>query len=170
MRLMCEETEVELVGWDKYFYNVCVAVGDNSKCLSRKIGAVLVRGKSIISTGYNGPPSKIPHCETRSVELICPRRLFGYRSGEGLHLCIAGHAERNCLINAARLGIATDNTTIYMSCPVPCKDCMIELINAGIKKIIVTEIKFYDEMSKYLLKHSNIRLRAFGDYEYFKTK
>jgi dCMP deaminase len=171
--------------WKKYYLDICNAVANNSSCFSRKIGAIIVMDKSIISTGYNGPPRGIPHCDERIIatndydgkdptlvrEFIsksknyisgtCPRRNLGYESGEGLHLCIAGHAERNALINAARNGIAIKGATMYMNCPIPCKDCMIEIINAGISKIVVTEYTLYDEESWFLLHHSDIEVDTF---------
>ena len=105
--------------WDRYFYNICLTVSTNSKCLSRHIGAILVKDNSIISTGYNGPPRGIPHCGIRhqidphllsqyksidkyfneNIEVKkCPRQILGYKSGEGLEWCVAGHSERNALI------------------------------------------------------------------------
>ena len=156
--------------WDKYFFDICNAVAQNSKCLSRKVGAILVKDKSIIATGYNGPPRGVPSCglrglydstllkELREFEeknniyfedgcvgknlpnmvkdyrdikfMECPRKLLNYKSGEGLHLCVAGHGERNALINAARHGVITNGATLYCNCPIPCKDCLIEIINA----------------------------------------
>ena len=111
--------------WDRYFRSVCLAVASKSPCHSRKIGAILVRDKSIVATGYNGPPRGVPHCDPS-----CPRREAGYRSGEGLHLCPATHAEVNCVINAARLGVVTLGTTLYMNAPFPCMECTKDLINA----------------------------------------
>jgi dCMP deaminase len=156
--------------WDLYFMKLAHEVAQNSKCLSRSIGAVLVRDKSIISTGYNGPPRSVPECWMRNPSYIreCPRQLQGYKSGEGLHLCIAGHAERNAIVNAARLGIETKGTTLVCYCGVPCKDCMIEIINAGIVEIIykkgsstgIIDDDYYDELSKYLVENSSIIIRG----------
>jgi dCMP deaminase len=174
--------------WDKYFYDICKSVASKSRCLSRQIGAVIVRDKSIISTGYNGPPRGIPHCDDPSVweknsntmgsgfwmfrgvetsikieediDLTkCPRQYMGYKSGEGLNWCFAGHAERNAIINAARLGISTYGTSLYCNCGVPCKDCLSEIINAGVMEIICLHFNFYDVSSKYLIENSNISLR-----------
>ena len=150
------------------------------KCFSRQIGAILVKDNTIVSTGYNGPSRGIMHCNERykyDVELLkymkennidrpydymcCPRQHLKFKSGQGLEWCIAGHAERNTLINAARNGIATKGLKMYMTCGVPCKDCMIEIINAGIGELIVSEIYFYDKMSKFLLQESNIKIREF---------
>ena len=163
--------------WDKYFLNICNAVAENSKCLSRKIGAIIVKDNIIVSTGYNGPPRGVPECQNRYTldervvdkckgmdidKNVCPRYTLGYKSGQGLDICIAGHAERNALINAARVGISTKGLKMYMNCPTSCKDCLIEIINAGIEEIIVTEGDFYDETSKYLLEHSNLKVRKFN--------
>jgi len=169
---------------DEWFFNLCLEVGSNSKCLSRKIGAILVRDKSVISTGYNGPPRGIPTCDQRwfldkeflkkygdeikegTTKGRCPRYVIGFKSGEGLDVCVAGHAERNALINAARLGIETrgfkdDPTTLYMSCGIPCTPCMIEIINAGISEIVVSAVSFYDQSSEYLLQNSDLKIRLF---------
>lgn len=168
--------------WDRYFYTVCDAVGENSVCLSRKIGSVLVKDKSIISTGYNGPPRGVPHCGERykiDPELqaylkskninpeddkyinICPRYAAGFKSGEGLQWCVAGHSERNAIVNAARNGICTKGTKLYMNCGVPCTPCLVEIINAGIEEIIVSQMTFYDPSAKYLLESSKLNCRVY---------
>ena len=165
--------------WDEYFYNVCKQVARNSKCLSRRIGSVLVYDKSIVSTGYNGPPRGIPRCDLRwklDKEFVskygdkvksendvgvCPRRVIGFKSGEGLDICVAGHSERNALINAARNGISTRGTSLYMTCSIPCGPCLIEIINAGVKDIIVTSLKVYDNSAMYLLNQSDLGVRLF---------
>ena len=157
--------------WDEYFFEVCNAVAKNSKCLSRKIGAILVRDKKIFSTGYNGPPTGMSHCNERYVHdhitkrvykpiNTCPRIMAGYNSGEGLHLCPAGHAERNTLNNAAALGISTKGSKMYMNCSIPCKDCLIEIINAEIEEIICTDFVYYDELSKIILRDGSVKLKV----------
>lgn len=168
--------------WDEYFLKIARAVGENSKCLSRQIGAILVRDKSIISTGYNGPPRGVPHCSERYgcdkyliSELerisgksgpvdtrICPRRQAGYGSGEGLDLCVASHAEVNCINNAARQGIQTNGSTMYLSCSIlPCKNCLCEIINAGIREVVVVEYRPYDRTSLFLIEHSGLSIRTY---------
>jgi len=172
---------------DQWFYNIAVAVGAYSKCHSRKIGAVLVRDNSVISTGYNGPPRGAPTCDQRwaidpafkekyghhmldtehddiefkTIKGVCPRRIIGFPSGQGLEICPAGHAERNALINAARLGINTNNTKLYMSCAVPCTPCMVEIINAGVEEIVCSSMNIYDETAMYLLENSDLKVRIF---------
>ena len=142
--------------WDKYFHNICIAVASKSPCLSRQIGAILVRDKSIVATGYNGPARNYPHCEGE-----CPRKLKGYKSGEGLVECPAAHAEGNCIANAARLGVCTVGTTLYMNSIVPCKDCMILLVNAGITEVVIEKYEWYHEMSADISIYGGIKIREF---------
>src|SRR5574343_471671 len=154
--------------WDQYFYDICNSISMNSPCLSRKIGAIIVRDKSIISTGYNGPARKVYHCEKRLVldynlrskisnafqEPVidkCPRQQLGLLSGEALHLCPAVHAETNAITNAARLGVSTVGTTLYLNTQVPCKDCLSNILNAGIIEVVCTELKHYSPMTKWIL-------------------
>ena len=167
--------------WDLYFLRLAREVSKNSKCLSRKIGAVLVKDKAVISTGYNGAPRGARNCDERLLNWYvimngingntphkvfvdelpekCPRRYFGYESGQGLHLCQAGHAERNALIQAARNGVSTLGTTLYCYCGQVCKDCAIEIINAGVKELVFLEGENYDNYSGVLLKESGIIIR-----------
>ena len=169
--------------WDKYFHSICVAVSSKSPCLSRKIGAILVRDHSIISTGFNGPSRGIPHCgEDRIMKddlLIktlvkpanptypsrmlseCPRRILGYKSGTHMELCPAQHAEENAVSNAARLGVSVLGSTLYMNSVIPCKNCFGTLINAGIVEIVVEEITVYDKHTQFLIDNSNIKIRSF---------
>jgi len=168
--------------WDEYFYNICKAVSLNSTCLSRQIGSVLVKDKTIISSGYNGSPRGIPHCNERYIidsgirSLIkfkgkdpddekyhntCPRQVANFNSGEGLEWCIAGHSETNTIINAARNGIITKGAKLYMSCGFPCYNCIILIINSGIEEIIITKKLFYDKTTEYLIKNSNLKVRVF---------
>jgi len=148
-----------MMDWDKYFLQIARMVGEQSKCFSRQVGVVLVRDKSIISTGYNGPPRRVPHCNERSKQEMCPRQVEGYKSGEGLHMCVAAHAELNVILNAARMGVCTNGTTLYCDCGVPCKNCLIASINAGIEEIVCTNMDYYDDLSPFLLANSDIRVR-----------
>ena len=175
------------IRWDSYFLNICDAVAKNSRCLSRKIGAILVKDHAIISTGYNGPVRGATHCDERNLDFfkklegkewvinatytrdICPRRIFGYQSGKGLHLCQAGHAERNALIQAARNGISVLGTTLYCNCPIPCKDCTIEIINSGVKEIVCFTGSDYDTYSRILINETNIILRELDKKELEKV-
>lgn len=142
--------------WDNYFLSICEAVSSKSPCLSRQIGAILVRDKSIVATGYNGPARGFQHCTE-----ICRRRKLGYHSGEGLHLCPAAHAEANCIVNAARNGVITLGCTLYMNFIVPCKDCATLIVNAGIKEIVVTNCDYYHTMSAAILEAGGVNIRRF---------
>jgi dCMP deaminase len=142
--------------WDSYFYNLCKAVALNCKCRSRQIGAILVRDRSVIATGYNGPARGIKECG-----LTCPRKGLGFKSGEGLDLCPAVHAEVNAVIDAARKGASTLGSILYMNALLPCKNCAGVLINAGIKEIVVEDIISYDSLAKDMLEEANITIRKF---------
>ncbi len=163
---------------DKYFYEICQSVSKNSKCLSRQIGSILTRDNIIISTGYNGPPRGVPHCNQRCIydmryqeeltkrNLIdsgekCPRKVLGFKSGEGIEWCVATHSEKNCLVSAARNGISTLNTTLYLNAPVPCTQCLVSLINAGVTEIVCTGNDKYDPPAEFLSLYSGIRIRTF---------
>ncbi len=170
--------------WDNYFLNVCNIISTNSKCFSRKVGAIIVRDKSIISTGYNGAPRNVPDCYNRFIKQLdtslcielakkydkdftnlekntCPRRLLNFKSGEGLQYCVAGHGERNAIVNAAREGISTKDAIMYMNCAIPCTPCLVEIINAGISEIVVTEKSYYDVSAEYLIKESKLKVRIY---------
>lgn len=175
--------------WDEYYFKICRAVASNSKCLSRKIGSILVRDKSVISTGYNGPPRGVDTCDNRwynDIELLnelqktqdvdqitcpeefsnlvkdkCPRHVLGLKSGERIDLCPAGHAEENSILNAARLGICTKDTIMYMTCSIPCSKCLVKIINAGVKELVVISYDVYDKTTNYLLRESNIKYRLY---------
>lgn len=130
--------------WDIHFMKEAKLWMERSKCLSRQIGAVLVQGKHIIASGYNGPPKGIPHCDHRNnqgsytdfVENKCPRQRMGFKSGEGMEHCVAVHAEINPIMQAAKMGIPTDGGTLYCYCGTPCINCSKEIINAGIKRVV----------------------------------
>jgi dCMP deaminase len=165
--------------WQRYFLSIAETVAKGSSCFSRKVGAVLVTDeKQIIATGYNGPPRGVTHCGPDRVvkdaifcrfvfnepllkNKECPRRILGFSSGQGLEYCIAAHAERNALIQAARHGIATNNSTLFLTCGIPCKDCLIEIINAGVKEVFVTDDEYYDEASAYLVEESKILITPY---------
>jgi len=175
--------------WDEYFYNFCLNTAGNSKCLSRKIGAILVRDKRVISTGYNGPPEGIQRCDERwkiddalmiefgkllqsgkaqnASELRgkCPRLVMGFKSGEGLDWCVAGHAEENAIINAARMGVCAKDATMYMTCGVPCTKCLVKVINVGIRNLVVTSFNLYDISSEYLVKEAKLNVRLYDFLE-----
>ncbi len=170
-----EEKIAKVNSWDEYFLNVATQVASNSKCFSRKIGAIIVRDKTIIGTGYNSPPRGVPSCDNRwghdislglkpSQNVInkCPRKILGYGSGEGVELCPASHAEESAIINSARIGICTKDAVMYLSCGIPCAKCATKIINAGICEVVVTSMSLYDKLSDYLFKHSDVNIRLYA--------
>ena len=140
--------------WDEYFLEVAVLVSKRATCLRRRVGAVLVKDKRILATGYNGAPSGIKHC-IDSVD--CLRTKMHIPSGERHELCRGLHAEQNVLIQAALHGISTRGSILYLTNQ-PCIICAKMLINAGIKEI-VTRDGYPDKMSRSFLKEAKIRIR-----------
>lgn len=182
--MTCEKVQHGTIinSWDNYFHQVCQAVASKSPCLSRKIGAILVRDHSIVSTGFNGPSRGIPHCgherlmkdevlvnlikspqiyQPERIRKECPRKLLGYESGTHMELCLAQHAEENAISNAARLGVSVLGSTLYMNCVIPCKNCFGTLINAGIVEIVVDKTDVYDKHTQFLIDNSSIKIRRF---------
>ena len=106
-------------------------VAKRSTCLRRQIGAILVKEKHILATGYNGAPKGLAHC----VETGCLRQQLGIPSGERHELCRALHAEQNAIIQAANLGVSIQGSTLY-STTAPCSLCAKMLINAGVVRVV----------------------------------
>jgi len=150
--------------FDDYFLRIAREVASNSKCYSRKIGAVLVKDKAIIASGYNGPPRGMHPCRYTNAfgdlwVAGCPRKEQGFASGEGLHLCPAAHAERNALIQAARTGVSTKGTTLYCYCEQVCKDCASEIVNAGVERLVYLDGGVpYDDLAGKILKECDIKV------------
>lgn len=117
--------------WDEYFMEIAHLVSSRSTCLRRRVGAVLVRDKHIIATGYNGAPRGVSHC----LEVGCLREKLGIPSGERHEMCRGTHAEQNAIIQAALHGVSTLDSTLYCTHQ-PCILCAKMLINAGVKKVV----------------------------------
>jgi len=148
------------MNWDEYFFGIADAVAKKSHCLSRQEGAIAVRNKKfIVATGYNGPSMGYPHCEGTE----CPRHKVGYKSGQGLDVCPAAHAEFNVLIEAARLGIQLEGCTLYLTTGSPCRECAKGMVNAGIKEVVVTGTKAYPDVGLtgvQILETCGVKLRV----------
>ena len=117
--------------WDSYFMEIAQVVSKRSTCLRRFVGAVLVKNKQILATGYNGTPKGLAHC----AETGCLREQLKVPSGKNHELCRGIHAEQNAVIQAAVHGVSVEGATLYCTHQ-PCVVCTKILINAGIKKII----------------------------------
>ncbi len=140
--------------WDEYFTEMASLVSKRSTCLRRYVGAVLVKDKRILATGYNGAPSGLKHC----VEVGCLRKKLHIPSGERHELCRALHAEQNALIQASLYGISVKGSVLYSTCQ-PCVICAKMLINAGIKEIVILE-GYPDKMAMEFLKAAGIKVRV----------
>jgi len=138
--------------WNQYFMNFAHLAATRSTCLRRKVGAVLVKEKRILATGYNGAPANMPHCEQTG----CLREKYNVKSGERHELCRGLHAEQNAIIQAAFHGISIRDADLYTT-TFPCSICTKMLINAGIKRIVYTE-GYADDLSATLLDYSDIKL------------
>lgn len=141
--------------WDEYFMEIAEVVKTRSTCTRRHVGAVIVKDKQILTTGYNGAPKGIKHCE----EGNCPKSNLGLPSGQGHELCIAMHAEQNAIVQASYHGISIKDSTMYVTTK-PCILCAKMCINAGIKKIVYKG-EYPDEVSERLLKEAGVELLSF---------
>jgi len=128
-------------------------VSRRSTCLRRKVGAVLVRDKRMLATGYNGPPTGIRHC----AEVGCLRDKLGIPSGERHELCRGLHAEQNAIIQAALHGVSTKDSTIYCTNH-PCIICSKMIINSGIISVIYKD-DYNDDLAEEMLKEAGIKVR-----------
>jgi dCMP deaminase len=141
--------------WDAYFMDIASLVARRSTCLRRAVGAVIVKDKRILSTGYNGAPSGIAHCS----ETGCLRERLKVPSGERHELCRGIHAEQNAIIQAAYHGVSIREATLYCT-NLPCSICAKMIINAGIRTIVYLS-GYADTMSEEMLCQAGITVRRF---------
>lgn len=168
--------------WHLRMMDAAKYFGTWSKCLSRQIGAVIVEDKTIISSGYNGPPRGVSECHTvqglrnfikahgsglkgPDIKRLgdnwgkqCPRQILGLPSGTGLEYCIAGHAEANAIANAARKGVEVKGAAMYCYCPLPCMGCAKMIIGAGIDVVFHIKGLDYDPVSRPMLEEAGVKL------------
>ena len=138
--------------WHVYFLQLALQAATRSTCLRRQIGAVLVRDKRVLATGYNGAPRGVGHC----LEVGCLREQLGIPSGERHELCRAIHAEQNAIIQAALHGVAIDGSMLYCTHQ-PCILCAKMLINCGVKEIHYLE-GYPDALSLEMLEEAGVSL------------
>ena len=139
--------------WNSYFMEIAEIVKTRSTCVRRQVGAVIVKDNRIITTGYNGAPSGLKHCIDNGG---CEREKLKVPSGQRHELCRALHAEQNAIIQAAKIGVSTEGTTIYITTQ-PCVICAKMIINAGIKKVVY-KASYPDEMAMKMLEESGIEV------------
>lgn len=139
---------------------VAFLIAQRSTCLRRKVGAVLVKNKQILATGYNGAPTKVEHCETTG----CLRQKLGVDSGKRHEICRGLHAEQNVVLQAARHGITVEGSTLYIT-STPCSICAKMIINAGIRKIVAYDL-YPDKMAGDFLQAAGVGVLKLEDFEF----
>ena len=149
---------MERPSWDEYFMEMAELTAKRSTCMRRNVGAVIVKDKHAIATGYNGAPRGIKHGEDRGG---CLRQKRNVPSGERHELCMALHAEQNAIIQAASMGHSIEGGTIYITHQ-PCVICAKMIINAGIKRIVVKE-GYPDRLSLEILSEAGLEVEKIGE-------
>jgi dCMP deaminase len=137
--------------WPEYFMDIAKLVAQRSTCLRRKVGALAVKDKRILATGYNGAPAGLKHC----LDIGCLREQMSIPSGQRHELCRGLHAEQNVIIQAAMHGIGLKGAQIYCTTQ-PCLICAKMLINCGIQAIIF-DYGYPDELAAGLLREAGVR-------------
>jgi dCMP deaminase len=139
--------------WDEYFIAIARLVSERSTCLRRKVGAILVREKRILCTGYNGAPHGLLHCD----KVGCLRDELRIPAGERIEICRGIHAEQNTLVQAAAFGINVSGATLYCT-HAPCITCAKMLINAGIREFVIAN-DYPDDFARAFLVEAGIVVR-----------
>ena len=142
-------------GWVEYFIGISRMVASRTTCMRRSVGAVIVKDRRILATGYNGAPSGVVHCET----VGCLRQQQGVISGQRHELCRGLHAEQNAIIQAAYHGISIAESTLFCTTK-PCIICAKMLINAGILHIVYEE-GYDDPLADDLLTQARIKIERY---------
>lgn len=138
--------------WDTYFMEMATLASRRSSCLRRAVGAVLVRDKRLLATGYNGVPSGVTHCEATG----CLREKLQVPSGERHELCRGLHAEQNAIIQAALHGVSTKDAVLYCT-TLPCIICAKMLINSGVRKVYYLD-GYKDALTAEMLSEVGLEL------------
>lgn len=136
--------------WPEYFMSITQLVAKRSTCKRRHVGAILVKEKRVLATGYNGAPAGLKHCE----EIGCLREDSSIPSGERHELCRGLHAEQNVIIQAAYHGIPINGSILYCTNK-PCVICTKMIINAGIVGIYY-EDGYDDSLADQMLKEAGL--------------
>ena len=151
------QTAVQRPSWVSYFMEIAGLVSKRSTCLRRSVGAVIVKDKRILSTGYNGAPAGIRHCS----ETGCLRAKMNVPSGERHELCRGIHAEQNAIIQAATHGVSIKGAQLYCTNQ-PCSICAKMIINAGISEIVY-QSGYADPMAREMLEEAGVRVRKIDE-------
>ena len=143
--------------WDDYFIKIAEDVSTRATCIRRKVGAVIIKNKRILTTGYNGVPTGITHCTTET----CLRNKYNVPSGERHELCRGLHAEQNAIIQAAYHGVSINDSIIYVTHQ-PCSICTKMLINSGVKTFIYRS-PYNDTLAVEMANDAGIELKVYSN-------
>ena len=149
---MTSSPEHNRPSWDRYFLKIARDVAERATCCRRHVGAVLVRDKRILATGYNGAPRNVPHC----LEVGCMREKMKVPSGQRHELCRGVHAEMNALLQCAFHGVESGDSTMYCT-STPCSLCSKMLINAGVRRVVYLG-EYPDDLGRELLEEAGVEL------------
>jgi dCMP deaminase len=145
--------------WDSYFIRMAHLAATRSTCLRRKVGAVIVKDRMVLATGYNDTPRGVRNCGDGG----CARCASDAPSGTGHDTCLCIHAEMNCVIQAAYHGVSVAGGTVYCTY-LPCLNCAKTLLNVGIARIVF-EGHYPDALSLELLSSANVELVQYAEAE-----
>jgi len=144
-------------GWDEYFMNIAKVVATRSNCMKRKVAAIIVKDRRVISTGYNGTPRGARNCN----EGGCPRCNGMAASGTALDECLCSHGEENAITQAAYHGISLKGSTLYTTFA-PCLQCTKLIINSGIVEVVYNKEYMLNDRALSLLSECGVALRQFA--------
>lgn len=142
--------------WDEYFMNIAKVVSSRSNCIKRKVAALIVKDKRVVSTGYNGTPRGARNCN----EGGCPRCNSMAASGTALEECLCSHGEENAITQAAYHGTSLKGATLYTTLA-PCLLCTKMIINSGISEVVYNREYELNARSMSLLRECGIRVRQY---------
>ena len=148
--------------WDKRFMEMASVIAGWASCYQegRKIGAVIVKDKRIMTTGYNGAPAGVSTCVERGE---CLRKKLGIPSGTRHEMCYAVHAEQNAIIQAAKLGVNIDGSTLYCTHQ-PCILCAKMIVNAGIVRVVYHS-GYPDDFALDIFKEAGVLVERYSESE-----
>jgi dCMP deaminase len=149
--------EEQRPSWDQYFMKITADVSERATCIKRKVGAIIVKDNRILSTGYNGAPKGMDHCEA----VGCIRIEMHVPSGQRHELCRGLHAEQNAIIQAAVHGVKVDGSTMYCTYQ-PCVICVKMMINAGIKRLVFSGT-YPDELAANMIVESKMNVTRYEE-------
>jgi len=147
------------LNWDEYFMKIVDAVSGRSTCDRGRSGSVIVKGRRILTTGYGGAPTGLPHCDDVGHEM---KDVMHEDGSISKHCVRTTHAEMNAILQAAKYGTSIDEATIYCSME-PCYNCAKAIINSGIKKVVARKKYHEAEDSRRIFKEAGLELVVIND-------